>query len=61
MSWDLQALLALVILAGLGLLSVPIAHWIKRAVAWRRVHHLRYAYLPHSTSGTPWRDNKRVR
>ena len=60
MSWDLQALLILVVLAGLGLIVPPLLYAIKRAIGWRRVREYRDAYLPQRFSGMHWRENRRI-
>jgi hypothetical protein len=57
MSWDLWAILAIVIVAGLALLAVPVVHVVSRAIQWARLRKYSRAYLPHSHSGIPWRDN----
>jgi hypothetical protein len=58
MTWDLQALLAVVVIAGLALIAVPVAYGIHRAIKFHKSKQYRYAYLPHSTSHKPWKQNE---
>lgn len=60
LSWDLQALLILVALAGAGLIVPPVLHWVNRLIGWYRVRQYSQCYLPHSHSHTPWRTNRRA-
>lgn len=58
LSWDLQALLVVVLLAGMTLVMIPLFYGIQRSLAWYRVRQFSQCYLPHSHSEKPWRENR---
>ncbi len=58
LSWDLQALLILVTVAGAMLIVPVLIVWVQRTIKWYGCRHLRMAYLPHSNSHVPWRENQ---
>ena len=60
MSWDLWAVLAVVVLAGVALIAVPAVQAVSRAMQWYKLRQYSRAYVPHSHSGIPWRDNWRA-
>ena len=59
LSWDLQALLNLVVLAGCAVVVGPLLHVVHRLICWYRVRRYAHAYLPHSMSHKPWSENTR--
>ncbi len=60
LSWDLQALLIVVAIAGAVLIVPVLLVWGNRLKYWYRYRHLRHAYLPLDRSCPPWRENTRV-
>jgi hypothetical protein len=57
MSWDLLAIAVVVGITGLAILAIPVIHFIKRAYQWSKLRRYSHTWVPHSTSGIPWRKN----
>jgi len=60
MTWDLWAILVVVVLAGLALIAEPVAHVVMRSYQWYTLRQYRAAYMPHRHSGRDWRENWRA-
>jgi glutamine synthetase adenylyltransferase len=59
MSWELQALLAVVVVIGVARITGSFIRLIKRIIFWARAKKYNYTYLPHAGSDKPWRQNTR--